>query len=94
MGSRFATPTKHTAPPAVEKESAVEQLSTVMEGITMESLLSSPIAPAVLIVGALLLLVLAWKVFKGMMKLAKILVFLALMIAAGFWLNEMGFFGG
>ena len=60
----------------------------------MESLLSSPIAPALLIVGALLLLVLAWKIFKGMMKLAAILVFLALMIAAGFWLNEMGFFGG
>jgi len=60
----------------------------------MESLLSSPIAPALLIVGALLLLVLAWKIFKGMMKLAAILVFLALMIAAAFWLNEMGFFGG
>ena len=63
--------------------------STVEEGIAMESLLSSPIGPAVVVFGAVLLLVLLWKALKGALKVAAIVVFIALIIFAGFWLNEM-----
>ena len=59
----------------------------------MDSLLSSPIAPTVVILGAILLLALLWKALKGTLKLVAILVFVPLIVLAVFRLNELGFLG-
>ncbi len=59
----------------------------------MESLLSNPMAPAVVIVGAILVLVLLWKALKVTLKVAALLVLVALIILAVFWLGEIGVFG-
>ena len=59
----------------------------------MESLLSNPMAPAVVIVGAILVLVLLWKALKVTLKVAALLVLVALIILAVFWLGEIGVLG-
>ncbi len=59
----------------------------------MDSLLSSPIAPAVVILGAILLLALLWKALKGALKLVATLVFVSLIVLAVFRLSELGFLG-
>ena len=59
----------------------------------MESLLSNPMAPAVVIVGAILVLVLLWKALKVTLKVAALLVLVALIILAVFWLGDIGVLG-
>ena len=59
----------------------------------MDSLLSSSIAAAVVIVAATITLVFLLKVLKGTMKLAATFVFVALIGMAVFQLSEPEFFG-
>ena len=59
----------------------------------MDSLLSSPIAAAVVIVAATITLVFLLKVLKGTMKLVATFVFVALIGLAVFQLRELGLFG-
>ena len=59
----------------------------------MDSLLSSPIAAAVVIVAATVTLVFLLKVLKGTMKLVATFVFVALIGLAVFQLRELGLFG-
>ena len=59
----------------------------------MDSLLSSPMAPTVIIVAAILLLVFLRKALQGALKLAATLVCVALIGLAVFRLSELGFLG-
>ena len=59
----------------------------------MDSLLSNPLAPAVIVVGATLLLLFLWKVLQLALKLAATLVFVALIGLAVFGLSDLGFLG-
>ncbi len=57
----------------------------------MDSLLSSPVALAVVIVAAIILLVYLWKALRGTLKLVATLVCVALIGLAIFRLGELGF---
>ena len=59
----------------------------------MDSLLSNPLAPAVIVVGATLLLLFLWKVLQLALKLAATLVFVTLIGLAVFGLSDLGFLG-
>ena len=59
----------------------------------MDSLLSSPLAPAVIVVVATLMLLFLWKILKLALKLAATLVFVALVGLAVFGLTDLGFLG-
>ena len=59
----------------------------------MDSLLSSPMDPAVIIVAATLLLLFLLKVLKVALKLAATLVCFALIGLAVFGLTDLGFLG-
>ena len=58
----------------------------------MDSLLSNPLAPAIIVVAATLLLLFFWKVLQLALKLAATLVFVALIGLAVFGLTDLGFF--
>ena len=57
----------------------------------MDSLLSSPIAQAVVVVAAILTLVLLWKALQGALRLVATIVFVPLIVLTVFRLNDMGF---
>ena len=57
----------------------------------MESLFANPVAPVVLIAGATLLLLLLWKVLQLTLKLAAILVLVALIGLAVLRLSDPAF---
>ena len=57
----------------------------------MESLLANPLALVVLVAAAILLLFLLWKVFQLTLKLAAILVLVALIGLAVFGLSDLAF---
>ena len=59
----------------------------------MDGLLSNPMAPAIVIVVGILLLFLLWKVLKVTLKVAVMLMIVALIIGAPFWLSELGVLG-
>ena len=59
----------------------------------MDSLLSSAIALAVIIVAAILLLVFLWKAIQGALKLAATVARVALIGLAVFRLGDLGFLG-
>ena len=59
----------------------------------MDSLLSSPMALAVIIVAAILLLVFLWKALQGALKLAATVACVALIGLAVFRLGDLGFLG-
>ena len=56
----------------------------------MDVLLSNPAALAVVIAGALLVLILIWKVLKGLVKITVTLVLIAVIAFAVFQLNTLG----
>jgi hypothetical protein len=64
-----------------------------MKGNAMDSLLSSPIALAVIIVAAILLLVFLWKALQGALKLAATVTCVTLIGLAVFRLGALGFLG-
>ena len=57
----------------------------------MESLFADPLALVVLVAAAILLLFLLWKVFQLTLKLAAILVLVALIGLAVFGLSDLAF---
>ena len=57
----------------------------------MESLFANPLALVVLVAAAILLLLLLWKVFQLTLKLAAILVLVALSGLAVFRLSDLAF---
>ncbi len=59
----------------------------------MDSLLSNPLASAIIVVVATLLLLFLWKVLQLALKLAATLVFVALIGLAVFGLGDLGFLG-
>ena len=59
----------------------------------MDSLLSSPLAPAVIVVVATLMLLFLWKILKLALKLAVTLVFVAVIGLVVFGLSDLGFRG-
>jgi hypothetical protein len=56
----------------------------------MDSLLSNPVALAVVIAGALLVLILIWKILKGVVKITVMVVMLAVIAFAALRLSELG----
>jgi len=58
----------------------------------MESLLANPLALVVLVAAAILLLFLLWKVFQLTLKLAAILVLVALIGLVVLGLSDLAFF--
>jgi hypothetical protein len=56
----------------------------------MDSLLSSPVALAVVIGGALLALILIWKILKGLVKITVMVAMLGVIAFAIFRLSELG----
>ena len=56
----------------------------------MDILLSNPVALAVVIAGALLVMVLIWKVLKGLLKIVVMLVLIAVIALAVFRLDALG----
>ncbi len=56
----------------------------------MDILLSNPVALAVVIAGALLVLILIWKILKGLLKITVMLVLIAVIALAVFRLNTLG----
>ena len=59
----------------------------------MDSLLSNPLAPAVIVVAATLVLLFLWKVLQLALKLAATLVFVAVIGLLVFGLTDLGFIG-
>ena len=66
---------------------------TSMKGSAMDSLLSNPIGPAVIIVAAIFVLIFFWKALRGALKFAVTFVCVALIGLAVFRLGELGFLG-
>ena len=56
----------------------------------MDILLSNPVALAVVIAGALLVLILIWKILKGLLKITLMLVLIAVIALVVFRLNTLG----
>ena len=56
----------------------------------MDILLSNPVALAVVIAGALLVLILIWKILKGLLKITVMSVLIAVIALAVFRLNTLG----
>ncbi len=59
----------------------------------MDSLLSNPLAPAIIVVAATLVLLFLWKVLQLALKLAATLVFVAVIGLLVFGLTDLGFIG-
>ena len=59
----------------------------------MDILLSNPLASAIIVVVATLLLLFLWRVLQLALKLAATLVFVALIGLAVFGLSDLGFLG-
>jgi len=56
----------------------------------IDGLKSVPVVPAAAVVASMLLLVLSWKILKGVIKIAVMLLLVVAVVAAGFWLYTGG----
>ena len=56
----------------------------------VNSLLSSPFAPAIIVAAVLLLLVLLWKIGKVAAKVALRMALVVLIITASWWVSDIG----